>query len=321
MKQHGYRYCPTCSNKLQKRGLTAAGTQRWYCKNCNSSNTKARPDLVRKQQLQDFVHWLLGRQTQSQMSKSVSARHFRRQTAWCWSVEPKPKLTGEIHKVIIIDGIRVGHLVCIIAKTPQHVLTWAWVPYESSKTWSLLFSRLPAPDYVVCDGQKGILLALSRCWSDTIIQRCLFHVLLNMKAKLTLNPQNIAGIELKGLFSSIWQVKTNEQADEWIIKFKTLYAKHEQFLKEKTQHPNPKTGQRRWWYTHRSVRSAYRQIDKLINDKQLFNYTEANISRTTNHLEGGINAQIRQKIRLHKGLSWEKQQRLVDWYLYSKTER
>jgi len=277
--------------------------------------------LVRKQQLQDFVHWLLGRRIQSQLSGPISVRHFRRQIAWCWGIEPKPELTGEVHEVIIIDGIRIGHLVCIVARTPEYVLSWVWVPYESSKTWSLLLNQLPAPEYVVCDGQKGILLALSRCWSDATVQRCLFHVLLNMKAKLTLNPNSTAGVELKNLFSRIWYVKTQNQAKYWIKEFEGLYSKHEKFLKEKTEHPNPKTGQRRWWYIHRSVRSAYRQIDKLIKDEQLFNYTTIDIPRTTNHLEGGINAQIRQKIRLHKGLSWEKQQRLVDWYLYTRTER
>lgn len=220
-----------------------------------------------------------------------------------------------------ISNSRIGHLVCTIARTPEYVLSWTWAPYESSKTWELLIKQLPPPQYVVCDGQKGILLALLKNWEEATIQRCLFHVLLNMKAKLTLNPQSMAGIELKELFGTVWRVKTKEQAKDWSKEFKALYIKHESFLKQKTEHPNPATGERKWWYTHRSVRSAYRQIDKLIKDEQMFNYTYSNIPRTTNHLEGGINAQIRQKIRLHKGLSWEKQQRLVDWYLYSRIER
>lgn len=45
MKKHGFRYCPTCNNKLQKRGLTAAGSQHWYCSGCCVSSTKNRFDL------------------------------------------------------------------------------------------------------------------------------------------------------------------------------------------------------------------------------------------------------------------------------------
>ncbi|HEY1835463.1 MAG TPA: hypothetical protein VGG13_01430, partial [Candidatus Saccharimonadales bacterium] len=37
--------CPTCSTKLQKRGLTKAGTQRWFCTACRASATKPRTDL------------------------------------------------------------------------------------------------------------------------------------------------------------------------------------------------------------------------------------------------------------------------------------
>ena len=71
--------------------------------------------------------------------------------------------------------------------------------------------------------------------------------------------------------------------------------------------------------------SAYRQLDKLLKDKQLFTYLETDLTkelipRTTNYVEGGINSQLRTKLKLHRGMSEEHQRRLVEWYLYSRTK-
>ena len=43
------------------------------------------------------------------------------------------------------------------------------------------------------------------------------------------------------------------------------------------------------------------------------------IPRTTNYVEGGINSQLKEKLKLHRGLNQTHQQRLVDWYLYTRT--
>ena len=326
MKQRGFRYCPACNTKLQKRGLTAAGTQRWLCPKCRQSATKQRPDLAKAQTLQRFVAWLLGKQSQAELG--IPERTWRRHVGWCWDVVPKPTLTGEVHPIILIDATRVGNLVCHVARTPQYVTNWHWAGWESSNTWAMTLEPLPAPLVVVCDGQKGILLAVARCWPDTRIQRCLFHVWQNMRTKLTLHPQTEAGQELLALYRQIWDVKTMQQAERWERQFWYLYATYETFLRQRTYYESPQTGKRRWWYTHRGVRSAYRQIDQLLRDRQLFTFLDAEllkltgqpIPRTTNHVEGGINSQLKEKLKLHRGLTQTHQQRLVDWYLYSRTE-
>lgn len=187
MQKRGLRYCPTCSTKLQKRGLTAAGAQRWFCPNCKSSATRPRPDPRQGWLLDRFVEWLMGRQTQAELG--MPERTWRDQTAWCWDIAPVPPLTGEVHPVILLDGIRVGSMVCLIARTPQHVVLWHWAPYEAGTTWDRLLVQLPAPVVAVCDGQKGILLAIARSWPRARVQRCHFHVWQNVRTKLTMHPQ------------------------------------------------------------------------------------------------------------------------------------
>lgn len=168
MKQRGFRYCPTCRTKLQKRGLTAAGTQRWLCPKCSKSATKPRTDLSRALLLERFVKWLMGKQAQSELG--MPERTWRDQTMWCWNIVPKVTLTGEIYPIILLDGIRIGSLVNLIARTPLAVIGWYWAAWATSYTWEELLKRLPAPTVVVCDGQKGILLAIKRAWPNGTLQ-------------------------------------------------------------------------------------------------------------------------------------------------------
>ena len=184
MKQHGFRYCPTCNNKLQKRGLTAAGSQRWYCSSCSKSTVLRRSDLSDDLLLDKFVGYLLGKYSQNELG--IPPRTFRNKVQWCWDVKPKVKISGEIYDCVIIDGIGVGTEVCLIACTTNFVISWIWAPYESSYYWSTLLSLIPPPLYVVCDGQKGMLKAIKNIWPNTLIQRCRVHVWFNVKAKLTL---------------------------------------------------------------------------------------------------------------------------------------
>ena len=231
---------------------------------------------------------------------------------------------------MLLDGIRVGSQVCLIARTPQYVVAWAWVPYEAGTTWDKLLRQFPPPIVVVCDGQKGILVSIPRNWPGTRIQRCHFHVWQNVRSKLTLFPQTeaarhlllLAKILLKGLCAT-------EDTEHWITKLGTWEERYGDFIRERTVNPNPRPGQRKWRYTHERLRSAYRQLDKLVRDDQLFAYLDEQlqektngqpIPRTTNYVEGGINSQLRTKPKLHRGMTEDHQRRLVEWYLYSRTE-
>jgi len=325
MKQRGFRYCPTCSTRLQRRGLTAAGTQRWKCIVCSKSGVRPRTDLSRALLLERFVSWLMGKQSQTELPHSITDRMWRKQINWCWDVVPKPELTGEAYPIVLLDGIGVGSLVCLIARTPQAVIAWYWAGWESSNTWEKLLEQLPAPAVVVCDGQKGILLAIARCWPRTRVQRCVFHVWQNIRVKLTLHPQTEAGRELLQLTRDLWQVKTTEQATDWQARLIAWHGRCQSFVRERTYVQDPQPRQRRWWYTHGRLRSAYYQLNKLLQDNQLFTYldktlTAEPIPRTTNYVEGGINSQLRTKLKLHRGMSEDHQRRLVEWYLYSRTE-
>lgn len=228
-----------------------------------------------------------------------------------------------MHHTVILDGIHIGSLVCLIARTTEYVIAWYWAPYESSNTWSELLQTIPQPGFVVCDGQKGILLAIARCWPDTRVQRCLFHIWLNVRSKLTLRPKTAAGQDFLRLTRALWQVRAEADVLIWQRQFRAWESRYGNFVKQRTYVRDPKPNQRRWWYTHGRLRSAYRQLHKLQEQQQLFTYvynTDPRLPRTTNHMEGGINSQLRTKLKLHRGLSDDHQRRLVEWYLYNRME-
>ena len=230
-------------------------------------------------------------------------------------------LTGEVHHTVIIDGIRIGDQVCLIARTTSYVIAWAWAERENSTNWALLLQLLPAPQFVVCDGQKGMLKALAICWPATVVQRCRFHVWLNTKSKLTLRPASLAGQELLSLSRKLLYVRTRRQARRWKRSLKHWYRKHAGYVTERTVKDNPKPRQRSWRYTHARLRSAYYQLNKQAEDLLRSSYRpHPELPSTTNHLEGGINSPIRTKLKLHRGMTNDHQMVVVNWYLYGRTE-
>ena len=267
----------------------------------------------------------MGKQTQADIAAKTkcSARQFRRTSAWCWDSPSLARLvlTGEIHHAIIIDGIRIGSYVCLIARTTNHVIGWEWVPYESSQYWSQLIEILPAPTYIVCDGQKGMLMALKTLWPGTIVQRCRFHAWLNVKAKLTLHPESIAGQQLLALTRGLLHVHSKREARIWKHKLKRWYRKHSSYINQRTIHPKPTKAQRKWHYTHYRTRSAYSQLYKLRDDLLRSSYRPSpSLPRNTNFLEGGVNSPLRTLIKNHRGMSYEHQMKLIEKYLYSRSE-
>lgn len=87
-------------------------------------------------------------------------------------------------------------------------------------------------------------------------------------------------------------------------------------MKEKTYYFGD-NGKKRWWYKHRTLRGMQSHINNAL--PHLFEYVRSpQIPRTTNFLEGGINARVKELLRRHRGLSLTKRLALVAYFLDSK---
>lgn len=271
-----------------------------------------------------FVSWLTQTPGLATIAKRlrVASRSLTRSFKPFWKHLPKPKPLILNSKVLVVDGVSIikHSLVALIIfdRIRRIPLSWQFSSRESYLSWLSIFLRLKAKgissQFIVCDGQKGLIKAIYAVWPNTIIQRCLIHIHRQAKAWLTQNPQTDAGKELLQIVKSLIQIKTKRQKQIWLKSFYVWLKKHDDFLKERTYHPNiPK----RWWYTHRKLR-AVRSLLRNSLDNLFLYLDDPQVPKTSNDVEGGINSRLKDLLRIHRGLKPRHQQVLAAWYLAKK---
>ncbi|WP_343922991.1 transposase, partial [Rhodoglobus aureus] len=184
-----------------------------------------------------------------------------------------------------------------------------WCARESTAAWTALLERLPAPTVVVCDGGAGIASAVHRVWPETKTQRCLFHVQMNIRRHLTLNPRTDAGRRLLTLSRELSAVRDEDAVIAWRLKLEAWWQAHGHLTKERSSDGH------RYWFTHDRLRKAWQLLAKLSRDGTLFTYVTHGNARTTSPLEGGINNGIRTVLRNHRGMNEAHMKRAAEWFL------
>lgn len=266
--------------------------------------------MTRRHQLERFLIWLLGKHSQAEITGTATGRSLRRNTAWCWDIEPYLGPVEITHHQVLVDGVWVGSWCLLIAVTETlEVLAWQWCARESTAAWTALLERIPAPAVVVCDGGAGIASAVRRVWPKTRTQRCLFHVQMNIRRYLTLNPRTDAGRRLLVLSRELSKVRDEDQVIAWRLKLEAWWQAHGHLTKERSYDG------RRYWFTHDRLRKAWQLLAKLSRDGTLFTHVSYGNARTTSPLEGGINNGIRTVLRNHRGMSEPHMKRAAEWFL------
>ncbi len=163
---------------------------------------------------------------------------------------------------------------------------------------------------VTIDGKRG----LNTVFKEYPIQICHFHQKKIVDRYITKNPKLEASIELQKILNRL--TKTTE------IRFKNKllgwHSKYENFLNEMTV--NYETGEAT--YTHYKLRAAYTSL--CSNLYYLFTYKnlpDLSIPNTTNHLDGGKFSDLKNRIRVHRGLSKDLKLKLVDFYMISNGKK
>ena len=293
-----------------KNGRHPSGTQRWRCRDCGSSSIRRRPDVTRREQLHRFLTWLTGKHTQAEIGGGTG-RSFRDQTAWCWELQPRMPVTGEVHDAVLVDGIWIGSWCLLIALSDTgHVIAWQWAARESTAAWEALFDQFPPPEVVVTDGGSGIRSALANTWPDTAVQRCIFHLQMNVTRELTRNPRLQAGRALRALAMNLSTVDTVDAAINWRLALEGWWQRFGHLTKERTLYLGGGFG-----YTHDRLRKAWGILHRAAEAGHVFTFLDHGNPRTTSPLEGGINAQIRHLLRHHRGMTIEHRRRAIEWFL------
>ncbi len=147
------------------------------------------------------------------------------------------------------------------------------------------------------------------------VQMCHFHQLAIIKRYLTSNPKLLPSKQLK----QIAELLPTTTEEKFTILLEAWYFRWSDFLKEKTK----VVGTKRWFYTHKRTRSAYRSL--RTNLPFLFTYQRLkqqgiNCPNTNNSLEGSF-AHLKDKVRLHRGLKLKRKLKLINQILVGKTSQ
>ena len=309
--------CGICGGKTKRNGSTSAGRQRFRCTSCGASSV--RRNDARAKSLARFLDWLLSKDSIGESGESRST--FWRRTSWVWEIWPVAPVTGEVHDVVHVDGIWLGHAaVVLIAVAGPHVIGWHVARSESAEAWSALLARIPEPTLAVSDGSGGFARAARIIWPGARVQRCTVHVARRVKEFTTLSPKLEAGRELLGLANALLKVRDADGAALWLASYAGWCAKWDGFLRESTV----RDGRRQ--YVHEPLRRARRSLNAVIKDGTLFTFVELAQERggiwpSTNNAIESVNARIREMLRLHRGMPMEHRIRAIMWWCYMHTER
>lgn len=305
--------CLVCGIKLVKNGRHRSGTQRWRCPSCGASSTRRRPDVTRREQLREFVSWLIGKATQAEADGTASGRSFRRRTAWCWDLSPRLGPAETIYHAVLVDGIWIGTWCLLIALSDTgRVLAWQWCARETTAAWTALLDQVPAPGILVSDGGSGLPSALRQAWPETKHQRCLFHLQMNITRHLTRNPRTNAGRALRRLVMDLSDILDEQAAIDWQLRLEQWWQTFGHLTRERTLLKNGRFG-----FTHDRLRKAWLLVRLVVRNDVLFTHITYGNPRTTSALES-LNARIRDLLRRHRGMTEERRRRAVEWFLATR---
>jgi hypothetical protein len=188
------------------------------------------------------------------------------------------------------------------------------VESEKSQYYKILLDELLSLGYTVngvtTDGKRG----LSTVFKGLPLQMCHFHQKKIVQRYITKNPKLHASIELQTILFRL----TTTTEGRFKNKLQNWHKKYDDFLNEMTI--NQTSGE--VTYTHYKLRAAY--VSLCSNFDYLFTYRKYEnlvIPNTTNHLDGGKFADLKNRIRVHRGLSKKLKLKLVDFYLLNNGKK
>lgn len=316
------KHCSVCKKRMIKYGFTRKGKQRWKCNSCEKIELKTRKDISKKKINTIIQEWLLGFQSLSEIAKKHDTT---RQTLSRKFSEMKIQIEKEKLKylpkelVLLVDAKHISHnevVLIVYEYISQQVIAWSFQRRENYESWFSLFVLIRERYQVkaiVSDGQKGLQKAISRVFGDIPHQRCVIHVIRFCLSKLTRSPQTEAGRALRKIVLLLNTIRSEKEVNMFLQQFKQWNETYHDFLKEKSK--SFETG--KTWYTHRKLRSVRSHLKNSI--PYLFHYVyDKDIPKTTNHLEGGINAPLSELLRRHRGIQKRFKRLLVSLYLLKR---
>lgn len=276
-----------------------------------------------------FISWITGIRPLTDIAAEHNCHRntMTRRFQWCWWITPPPVDKGRIYDQIFLDATFLAGGCLLIASSRDHIINWCWSRKETSAAYRELIEPIAPPLMTVIDGGQGALSASKTLWPTTVIQRCLVHAQRVVRRYTTSHPRTHAGKAIYALALKLTRITTLDQAATWMAQLQEFGTVYHGWLNEKTTSYDEKTRQYKQVFTHQRTRAAYNSLVSLARRRMLFNYLQPpahaiepqRFASTTNPLEGGFNAPVKELANRHRGLSIPHQRTAIDWWLYLKT--
>lgn len=310
------KHCPRCKSSIIKlHGKTKQGKQRYQCLKCKKTYLWKQRKNIYDRRYSWFKDWILEGFTIKQLSRinKVSPSTVSRVIDYWLNIEP-PRLQslGEI-KHIILDGTYINHRtgLYVVMNGDNHKIVYGdYGVSETGKHLKVFYNNLQQkglnPLSATVDGSLQQLKYLKDAWESLVIQRCLVHIQRQGLSWLRKLPKRTEAIKLREILLQVMYIKTKEESDNFINGFHLWENRYGLGLSRSTNRGKVFSDLLR---TRSMLRNA------LPNMFSYLDYPE--ISKTTNALEGYF-GRLKQKYRIHRGLSPHKRKSYFRWYLYLK---
>lgn len=310
------KHCPKCSsNAVKLSGKTKQGKQRYQCLKCKRTYLWKQNRAIEERRYRWFTQWILEGLTVKQVAKinNVSPSTVNRVIQY-WLKKQPPKIKDlEKVKYLILDGTYINHrtgLYVVMDAKDHKIIYGDYGVSEIGKHLKTFYEILQQaglnPFSATVDGSLQQIKYIKEAWEDLIIQRCLVHIQRQGLSWLRQKPKRIDAMKLRDLLLQVLYIKTKQQSDNFKKGFKLW---EESFGLELSRSTN-----------RGKVFSDLLRTRSMITNAlpNMFNYLDdPEISKTTNALEGYF-GRLKQKYRVHRGLSPMKRKSYFKWYLYLK---
>jgi len=278
----------------------------WYrCRDCGTSFQSVRRPEQKQQAL--FHDYVWGRQSLAQLAEKEG-----RSTKWIKQELDRagraPAQLTPSSTIIAVDTTFWGrHYGVTVFRSPilKKNLWCAEVESETPSIYARGYRELTEKGWnitgAVIDGRRGV----AKVFSGIPVQICQFHQVKTVTTYLTRKPKTIAGQELRAI-----SLRLTRCTEKEFTKYLTdWHERWKDFLNERT--PCSCCKEKRWPYTHRKLRAAYRSL--ITNLPYLFTYQkypELNMPNTTNCLDGMF-SQLKNRLAVHRGLRRDRRYKLI----------
>ena len=139
-----------------------------------------------------------------------------------------------------------------------------------------------------------------------------YSIFLKTSKRLTSRPKLEASKELL----EISKMLCHTDKESFIGDLKDWYTKWEDFLKERTTTEDGKSH-----YTHKALRSAFLSLKRNMSSLwTYYDYPELKMPNTNNAIES-LNADLKTKLNLHKGISMERRKIFIQDFIKSHSPK